>query len=307
VALNAAQGLAWGGRVWLVGAVLVVLALAAIFYPGEPLVREDGTMLALLPDPDPRRREALADLAAYLGEQAALELRLQVTTDVASFRAALPGAVVVFCPDALALALPSSAWQALAAGRRRVPWNLRPTSVLVSRRSAPATAAPWLTTPGRTVFGDSLSLVCLAPLCKDGAAPVKPAGVGWGRDPYDHRPVLAAAAHGAYDHAVVRQWEAEAALAGGGLDPDLWQVRRLSDPVPDVVLLVARRLPAAARLDLQEALTMLGRDPADANLESRLVRAQLGLLGLDGFNLLLGPDVERLRRQHGRCWPGAGD
>lgn len=307
MAVNGAKRGWWRGRAWLVGTGLVVLAVASVFYPREAMVRDDGTLLALLPEPDPRRREALGELTAYLSDQAGIQLRLQLTADTEAFAAALPGALVALCPDAVGLSLPTSAWQALVAGRRRVPWNLRPTSVLVSRRGAPQTVRPWVTAPSRTVFGDSLSLACLAPLCDGSAAPTRPVGVGWGRDPYDHRPVLIAAAHGAYDHAVVRQWDADAALAAGSLDPAVWTVRRLSDPVPDVVLLVSRRLPGGARLDLQEALTMLGRDPAHGDLESRLVRSQLGLLGLDGFNLLLGPDFERLRRQHGRCWPGAGD
>jgi hypothetical protein len=296
----------WRQRPWLVTVLLLMLALAAVLIPEAPLLSEDGTLLVLLPEPDPRRQDALAELAVYLGRQAHLDLRLQIVTERSAFVAALPGALAVLCPDAVGLGLPMAQWQAVAAGRRRAPWNLRPVSVLVSRRGAATSDAPWRTHPMRTVFGDSLSLACLVPLCTEGGLQ-QPPGVSWGSDPYDHRAVLEACRHGAFDHAVVRQWDAEAALAAGGLDPAVWSLRRLSDPVPDVVVLVARQLPGAVRLDLQEALTMLGRDLADEVCENRLVRAQLGHFGLDGFNLLLGPDFERLRRLHGRCWPGAVD
>ena len=296
----------WRQRPWLVTVLLLVLALAALLIPEDPLLSEDGTLLVLLPEPDLRRQDALAELAAYLGRQAHLDLRLQIVTERSAFAAALPGALVVLCPDAVGLGLPMAQWQAVAAGRRRAPWNLRPVSVLVSRRGAATSDAPWRTHPTRTVFGDSLSLACLVPLCTERGLQ-QPPGVSWGSDPYDHRAVLEACRHGAFDHAVVRQWDAEAALAAGGLDPAVWSLRRLSDPVPDLVVLVARQLPGAVRLDLQEALAMLGRDLADEVCENRLVRAQLGHFGLDGFNLLLGPDFEHLRRLHGRCWPGAFD
>jgi hypothetical protein len=293
------------GRGWLVAASLLALTAGALLIPPEPLARGDGTLLVLLPVGEVRRGEALEALAAYLGRQARLDLRVQIAGDRQAFAEALPTALVTLCPDGLGLDLPTGAWQALATGRRRVPWNQRPASVLVGRRSLPPQTAPWRTAPARTVFGDSLSLVCLAPLCEDGRREPLPATVGWGRDPYDHRAVLAAAVHGAYDHAVVREWDAAAALAEGWLDPAHWRVERLSDPLPDVVVFASRRLTGAVRLDLQEALALLGRDDAVLAPADHLVEVQLGHLGLDGFNLLLGPEVERLRRQYDRCWPHA--
>jgi hypothetical protein len=286
---------------------LVLLAAAALFWPRQSAVRGDGSLLVLLPEADARRHDALAALAAHLGASGRLDLHVQTVPDRAGLDAALGDALVIVCPDGAALSLPSAAWQPLAVGRRRVPWNLRPTSVLVSRLPDLAGAAPWRTDPRRTVLGDSLSLVCLAPLCPDGEAGPLPAGVGWGRDPYDHRGVLEAARHGAYDHAVVRQWDADLAFAAGRLDPAVWQVRRLSEPMPDVVVLVSRRLAQGVRLDLQEALSVLGRRREEGSATERRLETQLGLIGLEGFNLLLGPDFDRIRQRYGRCWPRTGD
>jgi hypothetical protein len=183
-----------------------------------------------------------------------------------------------------------------------VPWNLRPASTLISRVSAPAADRPWLSVPSRTVFGDSLSLVCRAAWCEGDDAD-GPDGVGWGTDPYDHRPVLVALRHGAYDHAVVRQWDAEAAVAEGCLPPDRWRLRTLSDPVPDVVVLASRRLSTGVRLELQQALAVVGRQLDRRHAGDPALVTGLGLLGLDGFNLLLARDFDRIRRRYEPCWP----
>lgn len=292
----------------LVALALLLLTAAAVFWPDQPDRRGDGTLLVIMPRSSPARLDALAELATYLGTQARLDLRLEVVGDRAAFEAGLTEAIVVLGPDAVGLALPAAVWQPLVVGRRRVPWNLRPTSVLVSRIDQSAGAEPWSTAPSRTVFGDSLSLVCLAPLAGGAsAAPVAlPSGVAWGDDPYDHAGVLAAAHHGAFDHAVVRQWDADAALTSGRLDPESWRVRRLGDPVPDVMVLASRRLSRGVRLDLQEALSVLGRRAAGVSLPQARLEAHLGALGFEGFNLLLGPDIEGLRRRYGNCWPHPG-
>lgn len=290
-----------------VASLLVGLALAAALWPEPARERADGTLLVLLPGGDPRRAEVLEDLAATLGASAALDLHLQAVPTAHAFHAAADRALVAIVPDGLALSLPADRWQALATGRRRVPWNLRPAAVLVSRTSVPPTATPWRSAPSRTVFGDSLSLVCLAPLCEAGDAPALPAGVAWGDDPYDHRGVLLAARHGAFDHAIVRQWDAEKVRTAGWLPASHWRITRISDPVPDIVALGARRLPTASRMDLQRALSVIGRQLDARDERDHGLEAGLGLLGLDGFNLLLGPDFEQMRRHYRACWPAPAE
>jgi len=292
----------------MVALALLLLTAAALFWPQHLDRRSDGALLVLMPEADPLRRDALGELAAYLEVQARIDLHVVLVADRAALIAGLPEALVVLCPDAVALTLPAAAWQPLVAGRRRVPWNLRPTSVLVSRLGVAPQVQPWLTTPGRTVFGDSLSLVCLAPLCLNDDTHLSglPAGVAWGTDPFDHRGVLAAAQYGAFDHAVVRQWDADLALATGRLNPQQWLVRQIGDPVPDMVALASRELTRGVRLDLQEALSILGRRAAGETDAADRLEARLGALGFEGFNLLLGPDFERLRRRYGSCWPHSG-
>ena len=290
-----------------VATLLVGLAVAAAFWPDPARERADGTLLVLLPDGDPRREDVLEDLAAALGAAAALDLHVHPVRTAEAFHAAADHALVAIVPDGLALSLPSDRWQALATGRRRVPWNLRPSAVLVSRTSAAATATPWRSAPTRTVFGDSLSLVCLAPLCEAGDGPDRRAGVVWGDDPYDHRGVLLAARYGAFDHAIVRQWDAETARTAGWLPASRWRITRISDPVPDIVALAARRLPTASRMELQRALSVIGRQLDARDERDHGLETGLGLLGLDGFNLLLGPDFEQVRRRYRACWPAPAE
>lgn len=282
--------------------LLIALALAAWLWPDDQERRGDGSMLVFMPRADERRLDALKDLADAVGEAAAMDLSLTVTSEMTSFFGQLDRALVVLAPDGLALELRLATWQPVATGRRRVPRNLRPMSVLVSRRSAPATATPWRTAPTRTVFGDSLSMVCRVAWCQD-ASGDRPAGVAFGVDPYDHREVLAALRHGAYDHAVVRQWDAEQALADGLLAPTEWKLTVLSDPLPDVMVMASRRLPTAVRMEIQQVLTVLGRSIDHQTGRDRQLVAGLGLFGLDGFNLMLGPEFDRLRRQYEPCWP----
>ncbi len=292
-------------RSWLpllVALLLVLLTLAAIFWPDREAPAGDGTLLVLQPEANVRRDEALAALTDYLAEETDVDLQLRVVRDRTSWLAALDVATVVVLPDAEASRLSLESWQPLAAGRRRVPWNLRPTAVLLSRVGAPATERPWREAPTRTAFGDSLSLVCLAPLCDDGIVPRQLTGVAWGADPYDHAGVIEAAKYGAFDHVVVRQWDARMALASGRLDPDQWRLTPLSGPMPDIVVMVRRTTPMATRLALQRAFTVLGRELDTRPQATEVVVRGLGLLGLDGFNLLLGPDFDRLRRRYAPCW-----
>lgn len=290
----------------VVGVLLLVLAGAARWWPAELMPRPGGTLLVLLPEPDPRREEALAGLAGHLGTAAGIDLGLVVARDLAGLHAQSSDAMLVMGPDAAVLSLEPAAWYPLVSGRRRAPWNLRPVPVVVSRRSVAEAARPWQTAPRRTVVGDSLSLVCRALLGPADLAAARAAGVAWGRDPYDHRPVLRALEMGAFDHAVVRQWDAEAMVAAGHLGSDRWRVRAARDPVPDVLIVASRRLPTARRVSLQQALSLLGRSHDVADPESRAVTAGLGLLGLDGFNLLAAPDLDQVRRRYAGCWPTTG-
>jgi hypothetical protein len=283
--------------------LIVLLAAASQWWPRPEADLGDGTLLAYLPVADVRREDAIAALGQYVGDTIDRTLVPRIARDREEFRAGLDDALVVIAPDGAALALPTAAWQPVVAARRHVPWNLRPSGMLLSRRDVAATEAPWRTAPRRTAIADSLSLVCLAPLCADGSGHQLPRDVAWGDDPLDHAAVLVAAAHGAYDHVVAREWDVEAAVAAGRLDPARWTTRKVSGPMPDVVVLASRRLPAASRLALQQALSTLGRSADGEDARCARLEVHLGQLGLDGFNLLLGPDFDRLRRQFGPCWP----
>lgn len=287
----------------VVGALLLILAGAARWWPTDSIPRPGGTFLVLLPEPDARREEALGRLVAYLGSAAGVDLRLGVARDLAALDEQASSAMLVMGPDAALLSLDAEAWHPLVSGRRRAPWNLRPVPVVVSRRAAGEELQPWRTSPQRTVIGDSLSLVCRTLLGADGLAAARSSGVTWGTDPYDHRPVLLALEQGAFDHAVVRQWDAAALVEAGHLLADRWSIRAMKEPVPDILILASRHLPAARKIALQQGLSLLGRELGATAPESRAVIAGLGLLGFDGFNLLAAPDLDQVRRRHAGCWP----
>jgi hypothetical protein len=241
----------------LAGVAVVLLAALSAFWPRGGGARDAGTFLVLDPSLGARQRQVYQPLADYCGEVLGRNLQATVVARTSEFLAAAPLATLMLCPDAVAMRTRGAA--ALAVGRRRAPQNLRPMSVLVSRAGAASDPRPWLVAPSRTVFGDSLSLVCLVPLCARRSGASWPEGVSFGRDPYDHGAVLEALRLGAFDYAVVRQWAAEAFVAGGGSDAAAWQVVPLTEPLPDIVLLVDARLPGQLRLTLGEAVVTLGR------------------------------------------------
>jgi hypothetical protein len=74
-------------------------------------------------------------------------------------------------------------------------------------------------------------------------------------------------------------------------------------PVPDLVVLADRRLPAADRLALGERLAGIGRELAELTPDERELDAALPSLGLAGFNLLIEPDFERMRGIFAAGWP----
>lgn len=289
----------WPVPTVLAGIAVVVLAGLAAFWPRDDGLRSAGTFLVLDPAPGTRARHVYAPLAAYCGDAIGRRLDVTVVARAATFRALAAQATVMLCPDGVALSTPGAV--GIAVGCRRAPQNLRPTSVLVSKKSAVLPPDPWGDPRLRTVFGDSLSLVCLAPLCVDGRLRSVPPGAAFGRDPYDHGAVLEALRLGAFDQAVVRQWAAEIFVAAAGDQAD-WQVTPLSEPLPDVVLLAGSPLSGQQRLTLSEAVVTLGRHGDAAPADELIAHAALAGLGLDGFNVLLEPDFAALRSRYGGCW-----
>ncbi len=291
---------------WAAALFVALLAGAATWWP-RPAERNAGPVVVVL-DPVGDERRALSvwpALGRVLADGTGAPAEVVVTRSLAEFRglaAARPDFLV--CPDGVALGLDGARWLPLAAGRRPAPRNLRPRGVLVSRTGSDTTAAPWLADPATVIFGDSLSLCATGALRPgDGPASGVPTGVAWGPDPYDHGPALHALRMGAYSHAVVRQWDAERFLAQGLLESGGWSVRDLTVPVPDLVVLAARDLPAAERLARGDRLAGIGRETTDRTPAERDLAAALPAVGLAGFNLLVEPDFELVRRNFAADWP----
>lgn len=290
---------------WAAALFVALLAGAAAWWP-HPAARGSGPVVVVLdPVSDERRVSAVwPALGRVLADGTGLPASVVVTRSLAEFRglvAARPDYIV--CPDGVALGLDAGRWLPLVAGRRPAPRNLRPRGVLVSRVDKSGEVEPWLTAPGSVIFGDSLSLCATGVLraVTGGGAPMP--AVAWGPDPYDHAPALHALRLGAYDHAVVRQWDAERFLAQGLLDSASWSVQDVTVPVPDLVILVARDLPAAERLARGDRLAGIGRELADRTPAERELAGALPDVGLAGFNLLVEPDFELVRRNFGADWP----
>lgn len=297
-----------GGRsVAVAGALfVVVLAACALWWP-RPVHRATGPVVLVL-DPAGEERRASTiwpALGQVLGASRPTPPQVVIVRTLGEFRERAAGRPdFLVCPDGVALGLESGGWVPLAAGRRPAPRNLRPRGVLVSRRGAEAEDRPWLTHPESVVFGDSLSLSATGVWRRLGANPVAaPMGCAWGPDPYDHSPALHALRLGGYTHAVVRQWDADRFRAQGLLSADDWTFRDVTVPVPDLVVMVDRRLPTAERLALGERLAGIGRGLADLTPAERELGEALPALGLAGFNLLLDPDFERLRGNFATDWP----
>jgi len=294
----------WTGVPLLAAAAVLILAILSVVWPDASGTNAEGTLLVLDPLGDLRGEGVYAPLARVCGEAADRDLSVAVARTVESFLAVADDAVLVVCPDGVALRLPPRRFDPLVTGRKRAPQNLRPSTVLLYRKAAGRRERPWRDVPGRTVLGDTLSLACRAPLC-DGDAPAPvPAGVASGVDPYDHAAVVEAARLGGFDYLVVRQWAAESCFAAGLLDTATWAMERLTDPLPGLLVLANTGwLNPTDRLALREVLIGLGRGGDPATVHDQICLAGLATLGLDGFHLLLEPDFERLRRRYGPCWP----
>lgn len=304
-----------GGRsITILAAVLVlVLALGALLLPGLGPTRGRGIFLIYDSSGDQVRvAKVYEPLLNFLNEFSDQPLDLAVVGTVGAFREMLTGGVdFVFCPDGLGLTLEPGQYVPVAVGRRAAPRNLRPRGVLVYRKSAGLVADPWLSRPTATVCGDSVSLTATGMWRRQGQeapADMGPSsGCTWGPDPYDHTPVLHAARLGGFDYALVRQWDADRFFSDGLLSPVEWGLELVTVPVPDIVIFASRSVTGKTRLAVGDGLAALGRGPEDQPPVVREVRRALGRLNLAGFNLLVDPDFEFVRRNFVRNWPPTGD
>ncbi len=269
--------------------------------PEQGRNHQQGRLLVFAGWGQENTRQALAgDLAQFLAEQSGRPFETVVVRERGLFlKEARQGADFVLCPDGLALQLDEQKYDPLVAGRRKMPANLRPRGVVVYRLEAGLRRQPWRERPARTVLGDSLSLVATG-------------GVDWsggglpcacGPDPYDHGPVLHALRLGAFDYALVRQWDAEAFFADGLLDPQVFGLEMRTDPVPDIVLLADREASMVDRVRWAEDLTLVGVEEQPTTEAGHRLAVSLPALGLSGFSLLLDTDLDRMRKLYGGDWP----
>ena len=300
-------------RIWistfLVTGLVLLLALGAVLLPGRNERSGRRVLLVLDPLSVQRATAAFDPLAAALTRVVGQPLDLVIATDRAEFRQHVSAADLVICPDLVALTLPAERFVPVVCGRRPAPYNLRPRSVLVYRKTAVRLEAPWWSAPERTVLGDSLSLAGSGPVWRR-AADSNPgesrrtaAGCAHGPDPYDHTPALHAMRLGCFDYAVVRQWAAQRFSNDGLLSPVEWGIEELTEPLPDVVVLAARTWSGADRIALTEALVKVGRYEDGELPERRAIRDGLARVGLAGFNILLEPELQAIGRRYLPGWP----
>jgi hypothetical protein len=294
----------------LVAVAVLVLALAALLLPRATGPRAARLLVVVDPLHRLRGEEVYPPLVEWLESELGRALQLAVVGTPRELAGLdLERVDLVVCPDGVALGLPPDAFASVALGRRLSPYNLRARGVLVRRRSAPPSSRPWLDAPGRTILGDSLTLAGCGVLHRKATARGSRAARGggelsFGPDPFDHAPALHALRTGCFDYAVVREHTARRFLAADLLDPLEWDVEELTPPLPGIVVLVRRQWPAARKVRLGEVLVGLGRRSDRSPPEDRVLHG-LAALGLDGFNLLLEPDFELVRRQFDPCWPAA--
>ncbi len=304
-----------GGRsiTILASALVLALALGALLWPGVGPTRGRGVLLVFDSSGNKVRITSVYEpLLHFLNEFTDKPLDLAVVVTVGAFREKMAdGADFVFCPDGLGLTLDAGRYVPVAVGRRAAPRNLRPRGVLVYRKSAGLVEAPWLSKPAATVCGDSISLTATGMWRRKGtdADPVSelPPGCAWGPDPYDHSSALHAARLGGFDYALVRQWDADRFFADGLLSPLEWGVELVTVPVPDIVFFASRSVSGKTLLAVGDGLVALGRGPEEQLPAARGVRQAMGGLNLAGFNLLVDPDFEFVRRNFAGNWPPTGD
>jgi hypothetical protein len=297
----------------LAAVVILVLAGGALLWPGDGPSRNRGVFLVFDSTGDGVRTTGVYEpLRQFLSEFTRRPLELEIAATVATFtQAQAAGVDFVLCPDGLSLDLPADGFLPVAVGRRAAPRNLRPRGVLVYRKAAGLVADPWLSRPEATVCGDSVSLTVTGNWRRRGqpdtsAAPAR-GTCAWGPDPYDHAPVLHALRLGGFDYALVRQWDADRFFSDGLLSPQQWGLELMTIPVPDVVVLAARSVNGQTRLAVSEGLAGLGRDSQGESPLAGAAHRGLGRLNLAGFNLLVEPDWELVRRNFAAGWPPAPD
>jgi len=292
--------------VTMAAAVLVlILAVAAAFFPNSARYEMHEVFLVYdAPGVDEGRDDFFQSLAGVLGEISAHPMKLVVASNRDDFlRLAADGADFVFCPDGLAMSLDPALYYPLATGRRKIPRNLRPCGVTVFRKTVGFEERPWESSPRRTVFGDSLSLVAIG----GGGASLDVNFCAFGPDPYDHGPVLQALRLGAFDYALVRQWDADDFFSAGLLDTAIWGSRKRTDPLPDIVVMVSKEVPLVDRAKWADTLALVGRSGQSSLESSEMLSNHFDKLGLAGFNILLEPDFELVRRNFSQKWPVTTD
>jgi len=292
----------------LTAVCVVLLAAGALLFPARHGEGSRAKLVVLDPSCLPAREEGVyKPLAEYVGDLQHRSLELQVVRTREHFRAALaeePEFVV--CPDGVGLGVDGERYLPLVTGRRPAPRNLRPRGVLLFRKSAGQVAVPWRSCPDRTIIGDSLSLTGTGAWRRHNPAAAPSTGEGgptYGADPYDHAGVLMTLRSGCFDYAVVRQWDAERFFAAGLLTESAWGREVLTPPAPDLLILVSRRVPASQRLSLGDKLSLLGREGEAAGGAATRLQAGLGAMNLAGFNLMVEPDLDLVRRNFPGHWP----
>jgi hypothetical protein len=177
----------------------------------------------------------------------------------------------------------------------------------VYRKSAGLVADPWISRPAATVCGDSITLTATGSWKRrgkpDSASAPAPGTCAWGPDPYDHSPVLHAARLGGFDYALVRQWDADRFFVDGLLSSLEWGLELMTIPVPDVVVFASRSVNGRTRLAVGDGLAGLGRGPEDESPIAGVARQAVSGLNLVGFNLLVEPDFDLVRRNFVGYWP----
>jgi len=182
--LGLVEGRRLGWMTIVAAAMIIVLAMGSLLWPRLRDMGQSHVLLVFDSSGDESRvKGAFGHLGSYLSTISGQDLEVVVATTTADFMVrAERQPDFVFAPDGLAMRLSLTEFVPLMVGRRRAPYNLRPRSVLVYRRSEGGGDQPWQSAPQATVFGDSVSLTALASL-EHGLGDPWPANLAVGPDP----------------------------------------------------------------------------------------------------------------------------